>query len=88
MQGCHQRAHALASASVMCRVKESASAAAIINAYRKLAREWHPDKNAHRRKQAERTFAEVAHAYDILKNNVTRRDYDYALKHPEEFAYN
>lgn len=56
--------------------------------YRKLAREWHPDKNQHRRAEAERTFSAIAHAYDILKNDVSRRDYNYALKHPEKFAYN
>ena len=33
-------------------------------------------------------FSGVSHAYDILKGNVSRRDYDYALKHPEKFAYN
>jgi preprotein translocase subunit Sec63 len=60
----------------------------IVATYRKLAREWHPDKNQHRRAEAERIFSSIAHAYDILKNDVSRRDYNYALKHPEKFAYN
>jgi DnaJ homolog subfamily C member 25 len=72
----------------VCRVKESVNTTAIIAAYRKLAREWHPDKNSHRREEAERTFSQIAHAYDILKSDVSRKDYDYALKHPEQFAYN
>ena len=33
-------------------------------------------------------FAQIAHAYDILKSDVSRRAYDYALKHPEQHAYN
>jgi hypothetical protein len=73
---------------VVCRIKESVNTAEIIASYRKLAREWHPDKNSHRREEAERVFAQIAHAYDILKNNATRKDYDYALKHPEQFVYN
>lgn len=76
------------SARAACRLKESVNTTQIITSYRRLAREWHPDKNAHRRPQAEARFAEISHAYDILKNDVTRKDYDYALKHPEQFAYN
>jgi DnaJ domain len=71
-----------------CRVKEKAEQTEIINAYRKLAREWHPDRNKHRRPQAEKAFSDIAHAYETLRNADSRKDYDYALRHPEEFAYN
>lgn len=70
------------------RVKENADKTEIINSYRKLAREWHPDKNKHRAAVADKEFSAIAHAYDILKDDVSRRDYDYALRHPELFAYN
>lgn len=74
----------------MClfRVKESATVTEITDSYRKLAKEWHPDKNKHRRAEAEAQFAAISHAYGILKNDDSRRDYNYALRHPEEFAYN
>lgn len=72
----------------LCRVKESATVAEITDAYRKLAREWHPDKNKNRHDEAEKQFAAISHAYGILKNDDSRRDYNYALRHPEEFAYN
>lgn len=70
------------------KVKENADKTEIINSYRKLAREWHPDKNKHRAAVADKEFSAIAHAYDILKDDVSRRDYDYALRHPELFAYN
>jgi curved DNA-binding protein CbpA len=70
------------------RVKEHANKTDIVNSYRKLAREWHPDKNKHRAEQAQKEFSAIAHAYEILRNDLSRRDYDYALRHPELFAYN
>eukprot|EP00892_Ulva_mutabilis_P002284 jgi/Ulvmu1/12056/UM083_0069.1 len=70
------------------KVKESATVSEITDSYRKLAREWHPDKNKDRREEAEKHFAGISHAYGILKNDDSRRDYNYALRHPEEFAYN
>lgn len=73
---------------VLHRVKENANKTEIINAYRKLAREWHPDKNQHRSATADKEFSAIAHAYEILRNDVSKRDYDYALRHPELFAYN
>lgn len=70
------------------KVKENANKTEIINSYRKLAREWHPDKNQHRAATADKEFSAIAHAYEILRNDVSKRDYDYALRHPEFFAYN
>ena len=31
--------------------------------YKKLAREWHPDKNQHRKEEAEIKFKEITNAY-------------------------
>ena len=48
---------------------------AIKSAYRKLAKELHPDRNQDNPKAAER-FAEVTHAYDLLSDPQKRGQYD------------
>lgn len=55
-------------------VLPGASQAEIKSAYRKLAREHHPDINA--APEAERDFALIAHAYRILSNPQERAHYD------------
>lgn len=54
-------------------------------AYRKLAVKYHPDRN----KDADATekFQLIATAYEILKDEEQRRDYDYMLDNPEEAYY-
>src|SRR3979490_420548 len=47
----------------------------IKKAYRKLAREFHPDKNAGD-KNAEERFKEVQTAYDVLSDAEKRKQYD------------
>lgn len=56
-------------------VSSSASAADIKKAYRKLARENHPDSNPGN-KAAEEKFKRVAEAYDVLGNEQERKEYD------------
>ena len=56
-------------------VSSSASAADIKKAYRKLARENHPDSNPGN-KAAEEKFKRVAEAYDVLGNEQDRKEYD------------
>ncbi|WP_163551902.1 molecular chaperone DnaJ [Candidatus Frankia alpina] len=58
-------------------VPKDASAADIKKAYRKLARELHPDKNPGDAK-AEARFKEVSEAYDVLSDESRRREYDEA----------
>jgi len=58
-------------------VAKDASAADIKKAYRKLARELHPDKNPGNA-QAEARFKEVSEAYDVLSNETRRKEYDEA----------
>lgn len=56
-------------------VDRKADAAAIKNAYRKLAKKYHPDINANN-PSAERKFKEVNEAYEILGNKEKRKLYD------------
>jgi DnaJ-class molecular chaperone len=56
-------------------VPRDASEAAITKAYRKLAREFHPDRNPGD-KQAEAKFKEVQNAYDVLTDQAKRAQYD------------
>jgi molecular chaperone DnaJ len=56
-------------------VTKTASADEIKKAYRKLARQYHPDANAGDSK-AEEKFKEVSEAYDVLSDDAKRREYD------------
>ena len=61
----------------MLGVPKDASAADIKKAYRKLARQHHPDANAGDAK-AEEKFKEVSEAYDVLSDTKKRGEYDEA----------
>ena len=56
-------------------VAKNAEAAEIKKAYRKLALQYHPDRNPGD-KEAEEKFKEAAEAYDVLSNEEKRRRYD------------
>ena len=57
-------------------VNRDADDAELKRAYRKLALEWHPDKNAHRQEEAEERFKEVRGAYETLSDPNERAWYD------------
>src|SRR5437660_9636816 len=56
-------------------IKRGASENEIKQAYRKLARQYHPDRNPGD-KQAEASFKEVQEAYDVLSDKTKRSQYD------------
>src|SRR5262245_37144202 len=56
-------------------VKRSATDKEIKKAYRRLAREHHPDLNPGN-KEAERRFKEISEAYHVLSNADLRKKYD------------
>jgi DnaJ-class molecular chaperone len=60
----------------------------IRKAYRRLALQWHPDRNAGEARAAER-FKEISEAYAVLVDPGKRRDYDRARQvgAPNSFRY-
>ena len=58
-------------------VPKTASAREIKKAYRKLAQQYHPDANPGNT-DAEEKFKEVSHAYSVLSDEETRKQYDQA----------
>src|SRR3546814_7768263 len=56
-------------------VAKTASDAEIKSAYRKLAKELHPDKNKDNPKASEK-FSDVTKAYDLLSDKTKRAQYD------------
>lgn len=68
-------------------VTRDASKSDIAKSYRKLAKQYHPDvhRNKEAKEKAEEQFKIVATAYEILKDDESRADYDYMLDHPDEY---
>lgn len=58
-------------------VPRTASADDIKRAYRKLAKEWHPDRHPpHKRKEVEDRFKAIAEANEVLSDPAKRQRYD------------
>ncbi|XP_076889243.1 dnaJ protein P58IPK homolog B-like [Bidens hawaiensis] len=57
-------------------VSETSTISEIKRAYKKLALQWHPDKNVDNREAAENKFREIAAAYEILGDDDKRARYD------------
>src|SRR5947208_310458 len=56
-------------------LSKSANADDLKKAYRKMAMQYHPDRNAGDEKAAEQ-FREINEAYDVLKDDQKRAAYD------------
>jgi len=67
-------------------VDRDATRGAISKAYRSLARKHHPDmfKVETEKEENAAIFQKVANAYEILKDEESRTDYDYMLDNPDE----
>src|SRR5579864_2566050 len=57
-------------------VAKNANAKEIKSAYRKLARQWHPDVNPTRKQEAEEKFKDISEAYEVLSDPEKRKTYD------------
>lgn len=57
-------------------VSKTATAAEIKSAYRKLAREYHPDVTKLPKEEAEEKFKEISEAYEVLSDDEKRKVYD------------
>lgn len=56
-------------------VSEQASTEKIKQAYRQLAKKYHPDRNPNN-PEAEAKFKDIVAAYEVLSNDVKRQEYD------------
>lgn len=68
-------------------VPKTATAEEIKKAYRKLAVQYHPDKNQGN-KAAEEKFKEIAEAYNVLGDEQKRKEYDNIGAHWHQFGSN
>jgi DnaJ-class molecular chaperone len=59
---------------------EKASGEDIKKAFRKLAFQYHPDKNIGNEKEAEEKFKDINEAYGVLGDKAKRQQYDFARK--------
>ncbi|XP_041366024.1 dnaJ homolog subfamily C member 25 homolog [Gigantopelta aegis] len=68
-------------------VTRDSSRTEVVKAYRKLARKWHPDmhKTEEAKEAASTMFQKIANAYEILRDEEQRDDYNYMLDNPDEY---
>merc|ERR1712038_702140 len=57
-------------------LQRNASKKEIKKAYRDLALEWHPDKNADNKEEAEKKFQDISEAYEVLSDEELKGKYD------------
>src|SRR5687767_4986454 len=62
-------------------VAETAKPDEIKKAYRRLAKQYHPDANPNNKEAAER-FKEISEAYSVLSEPEKRKQYDVMRKNP------
>lgn len=57
-------------------IDKNADSPTIKKAYKRLALQWHPDKNVGNQEEAESRFREIAEAYEVLGDEEKRGRYD------------
>lgn len=57
-------------------LSKAATSADVKKAYRRLALQWHPDKNPNNIDEANRRFKQICQAYEILSDEKQRAAYD------------
>ncbi len=67
-------------------VERDADLKAIKTAYRRLARKYHPDVSSE--KDAEAQFKQIAEAYEVLKDEQRREEYDTLWQHRNDPRFN
>lgn len=69
-------------------VEKTATPEDINKSYRKLAIQWHPDKNLDNAQEASEKFKEINEAYDILSDAEKRAKYDrFGTTNPNELNF-
>ena len=66
------------------KVKRDATLVEIKSAFRRLAKQFHPDKNPGNERQAEEQFRYICRAYETLIDEKKRSLYDYDLRKDED----
>ena len=68
-------------------VSENATMEEIKEAYKRLIKQWHPDRfTGEKKREAEERFKEIQEAYEVLSNPDLRAEYD-VLRRMEESEY-
>lgn len=67
--------------------KRESNTAELTKLYRSLARKWHPDKFQGEEEKviATEKFRQIATAYEVLREDESRRDYNEMLDNPEHY---
>lgn len=69
-------------------IEKNATDADIKKSYKKLALEWHPDRNPDRKEESEEKFKEIAEAYHILIDPEKRKNYDLGSSNTDYQGFN
>ncbi|EGR31061.1 hypothetical protein IMG5_118390 [Ichthyophthirius multifiliis] len=69
------------------KVDRNSSIEEIKKSYRKLSRQYHPDKSIHRGEDTKLIYQKIVRAYEILKSQDLRSSYDGFLKNPNQSEY-
>ena len=70
-------------------ITRSASREDVSKAYRRMAKKYHPDlqRGSEAKEEATKRFTVVASAYEVLRDDESRKEYDYMLDNPDEIYH-